>query len=247
MSKIKTLIVEDELIIAEDMKGMLRDLEHDVIGIAGDCDEAEEIIARDIPDLVLIDIHLRGADDGITLAQFIRKKYDIPIVFITSFSDKNTVERAKQVMPEGYLVKPFEKADLYTSIEIALCNYTKKQKPESINPSEEADNLVIKDCIFIRKDYMLVKVKFEDLIWIRSEMNYLELHCKENKHLIRSTLKEFIDKLPPACFIQVHRSYAINCHYITAIDHNNVWLQDVQIPIGRSYQEIIKKSLGIEI
>ncbi len=247
MSKIKTLIVEDELIIAEDMKGMLRDMEHDVIGIAGDCDEAEGIIARNIPDLVLIDIHLRGADDGISLAQFIRKKYDIPIVFITSYSDKTTVERAKQVMPEGYLVKPFEKADLYTSIEIALCNYIKKQKPESINPQEEADNVVIKDSIFIRKDYMLVKIKFEDLIWMHSEMNYIELHCKENKHLIRSTLKEFIDKLPPAWFIQVHRSYAVNSHYITAIDHNTVWLQDVQIPIGRSYQEIIKRSLGIEI
>ncbi len=247
MSKIKTLIVEDELIIAEDMKGMLREMEHEVVGIASDCDEAEEIIARNIPDLALIDIHLRDDDDGISLAQFIRNKYDIPIVFITSYSDKATVERAKQVMPEGYLVKPFEKEDLYTSVEIALCNYNRKQKPEAINPKEEADNLVIKDSIFIRKDYMLVKIKFDDLIWIRSEMNYLELHCKENKHLIRSTLKEFLDKLPPACFIQVHRSYAINSHYITAIDHNNVWLQEIQLPIGRSYQETIKKSLGIEI
>lgn len=247
MSNIKTLIVEDELIIAEDMKGMLKEMQHDVIGIASDCDEAEGILSREIPDIVLVDIHLRGGDDGISLAQTIREKYDIPIVFITSYSDKTTVDRAKKVKPEGYIVKPFEKADLYTAIEIALSNFSGHQKFGMKAEKEDSESIVIKDSIFIRKDYMLIKVKFDDLIWIKSELNYLELYCRENKHLVRSTLKDFIDKLPSDLFLQVHKSYCINTRFVTAIDHSNIWLKEVQVPIGRSYLETVKKVFNLEI
>jgi DNA-binding LytR/AlgR family response regulator len=247
MSNIKTLIVEDELIIAEDMKGMLREMQHDVIGIASDCDEAREILSGEIPDIVLIDIHLRGGEDGIDLATSIREKYDIPIIFITSYSDKKTVDRAKHVRPNGYIVKPFEKADLYTSIEIALYNFGGHQKPGMIAEKEDSESIVIKDSIFIRKDYMLIKVKFDDLIWIKSELNYLELFCRENKHLVRSTMKDFVVKLPSDLFLQVHKSYCINTRFVTAINHSNIWLKEVRIPIGRSYIETIKKVLNLEI
>jgi len=247
MARIKTLIVEDELIIAEDMKGMLQEMNHEVIGIASDCNEAEEILARDTPDIALIDIHLRGSDDGIALARSIRGKYDFPIIFITSYSDKATVDRAKHLSPDGYIVKPFEKEDLFTSIEIAVYNFANRQKPGPLPENEEARNVVMKDSIFIRKDYMLIKIKFEDLLWFRSELNYLELYCKEDKHLIRSTLSEFIDKLPSDTFLQVHKSYGINTRYITAIDHSYVWLKDVKIPLGRAYLEAVQKALNLEI
>ena len=107
--------------------------------------------------------------------------------------------------------------------------------------------MVMKDSIFIRKDYMLIKIRFEDLLWFRSELNYLELYCREDKHLIRSTLREFMEKLPSGTFLQVHKSYGINTRYITAIDHGNVWLKDIKIPMGRAYLETVKKALNLEI
>ena len=247
MSSIKIIIVEDELIIAEDMKEMLLNMQYEVIGIANGCDEAEQILSRDIPDIALIDINLRGDENGISLAMSIRKRYDIPIIFITSFSDKATVERAKQVKPNGYIVKPFEKEDLYTTIEIALYNFSTGQKPDEQVTKEDSGSVVIRDSIFIRKDYMLVKVRFEDLFWIKSELNYLELHCRGNKHLVRSTLKDFVEKLPVNQFLQVHKSYCINTKCITAIDHGNIWLNDVQIPMGRSYLETVKQKLRVDI
>ena len=247
MSSIKIIIVEDELIIAEDMKEMLLNMQYEVIGIANGCDEAEQILSRDIPDIALIDINLRGDEDGISLAMSIRKRYDIPIIFITSFSDKATVERAKQVKPNGYIVKPFEKEDLYTTIEIALYNFSTGQKPDEQVTKEDSGSVVIRDSIFIRKDYMLVKVRFEDLFWIKSELNYLELHCRGNKHLVRSTMKDFVEKLPVNQFLQVHKSYCINTKCITAIDHGNIWLNDVQIPMGRSYLETVKQKLRVDI
>lgn len=245
MSNIKTLIVEDELIIAEDMKGMLQEMQYEVIGIANDKKEAEEILTHDTPDISLIDIHLRGGDDGISLARFIKDKFDIPVIFITSYSDKATVERAKYVHPDGYIVKPFEKDDLYTSIEIAIFNHKQNNSDSAKTDKETTENVVIKDSIFIRKEYMLIKIKFDDLIWIKSELNYLELHCLENKHLIRSTMKEFLDKLPSSAFLQVHKSYCINTKYITAIDYSNIWLKKVQIPIGRTYHQVIEKELHL--
>lgn len=247
MARVKTLIIEDELIIAEDMKEMLQEMNHHVIGIASDSKETAEILDQDTPDIALIDIHLRGEDDGIALALFIKEKHDIPIIFITSYSDKATVDRAKRVSPDGYIVKPFAKEDLFTSIEIALFNFANKQKPGLHPENEEARNPVTKESIFIRKDYMLIKIRFEDLVWFRSELNYLELYCREEKHLIRSTLREFMEKLPSETFLQVHKSYGVNTRYITAIDHGNVWLKDIKIPLGRAYLETVQKALNLEI
>lgn len=247
MGKIKILIVEDELIIAEDMKVMLNELHYEVTGVARDIKAAEEKLKSEIPDIALVDIQLKNNDNGIELGKSIKENYNIPIVFVTSHSDKTTLDKAKLINPEGYIVKPFEKADLYTSIELAIFNYTSRNKKESETRKSIADNVVLKDSIFIRKDYMLVKIKFDDLKWIQSDDNYLKLYCTENKHLIRSTLKEFIEKLPVATFLQVHKSYCINIKFITAINKSSVWIQKVEIPVGRSYIENISKVLKLEL
>lgn len=247
MSAITILIVEDELIIAEDMKGMLQETGYQVIGIATDNDEAKKILSTRIPDIALVDINLGRGDDGISLARLIREKYDIPIIFITSLSDKRTVERARQVRPEGYIVKPFTREDLYTSIEIAVFNYAGAVKTSSGQEKDDRENVVIRDSIFIHKDYKLIKIRFDDLVWIRSELNYLELHCRKEKYLVRSTMKEFVDKLPVDQFLQVHKSYCVNLNHITAIDHRHIWLDDTEVPIGRSYLEMVREKLNLDL
>lgn len=128
MSQSKVLIVEDELIIAEDLKEILLELGYKVTGIAKDIKEAKDILIQEVPDIVLLDIRLRDGDNGIDLARFIRKTMHMPIIFITSYSDKDTLKRAKEVKPDGYLVKPVEKGDLFSSIEIALSNYFSDNK-----------------------------------------------------------------------------------------------------------------------
>lgn len=123
MNQSKILIVEDELIIAEDLREILLELGYKVTGIAKDIKEAKEILIREVPDIALLDIRLRAGDNGVDLARFIRNNYILPIIFITSYSDKDTLDQAKEVKPDGYLVKPFEKGDLFSSIEIALSNF----------------------------------------------------------------------------------------------------------------------------
>lgn len=109
MSKVKILVAEDELIIAEDIRMMLENLGYEVIGTVPDYTEAIELIDKNPPDVILIDILLAGEKDGIALAETIREKHNLPFIFITSHSDAATVERAKSVHPDGYIVKPFEK------------------------------------------------------------------------------------------------------------------------------------------
>jgi two-component system, LytTR family, response regulator LytT len=243
MSKIKVLIVEDELFIAQSMRLMLEKFDYEVIGLATDHAETEAILKKDLPDIVLLDLMLRHGDDGIELARSIKQKYGLPVIFITSLSDKATVERAKEIHPEGYLVKPFEKEDLYTSVEIALSNFlqagAKKQAPEE-------GNYFFKEYLFIKKNYQFEKVGIHDIQWIKSDGNYLEIYChKEKKYLIRSTFHEFFDNVSSDIFLQVHKSYVVNFDYIDSVRATEIVVNKTIIPIGKTYHDIIRKRLNI--
>ena len=243
MADISILIVEDEFIIAEDIKNQFKKIGYEVTGVAKSYNKAIDLLNAELPDLVLIDIKLKGIKDGIDLAHTIKQHYHLPVVFLTSHADKMTVNRAKQVSPEGYLVKPFERDDLYTSIELALSNFIKKNTSEHEQNAFDEGTQIIKDSIFVRKDHLLVKIRFSELKWIKAEGNYLELYCTDKKMLIRSTLKDFLTKLPPAIFIQTHRSYAVNKEFISSFEYTKLFIDSDEIPVGRSFVNNIKDSL----
>jgi CheY-like chemotaxis protein len=113
-------VVEDERLIARDLQGKLQKLGFDVAGLAGSKVEAIEIVERTMPDLVLMDIHLRGPFDGIEAACEIRGRLEIPVVYLTGHSDPETMKRAKQAEPYGYLLKPVNVSELQATLESAL-------------------------------------------------------------------------------------------------------------------------------
>ncbi len=128
MNDIKVLIVEDEPIIAEDIAALIEKNDFVVSAIVYTKDNALQALKNNLPDLVLLDINLNGAMDGIAIAEKINEHYNIPFIFITSYSDKSTLEKAKYTEPSGYIVKPFNEAGLYSSLEIALYNHAQKNK-----------------------------------------------------------------------------------------------------------------------
>lgn len=128
MSDIKVLIVEDEPLIAEDIAAILERNEFRVSAIAYNSIDALSELQTNLPDMALLDINLNGGMEGITIAEAIKNSYDIPFIFITSYSDKTTLEKAKHTEPSGYIVKPFNEANLYTTLEIALYNHAQKSK-----------------------------------------------------------------------------------------------------------------------
>jgi two-component system, cell cycle sensor histidine kinase and response regulator CckA len=120
MTETRILIVEDEGLVALDIERRLEKLGYGVAGIASSGQEAIELAAAESPDLVLMDIDLRGEMDGIEAAARIREQHDLPIVFLTAFADGGAIQRAKFVEPDGYLIKPFNERDLQTTVEIAV-------------------------------------------------------------------------------------------------------------------------------
>lgn len=142
----KAIIVEDEMTVARDLSETLGEIGYTVPAIARRADEALEAISRHRPDLVLIDIMLRGEKDGIDLARTLRATHRVPFLFITAHADRATVGRATSTQPAGYLVKPFSKDDVYVATEMALNNYAEEPRDEEpIEASPKAVGRVEKE------------------------------------------------------------------------------------------------------
>ena len=120
MVRDRILVVEDEGLVALALKRSLEGLGYEVPATAADGEEVIEKTAEVSPDLVIMDIRLKGDVDGIDLGDWLRQTYRIPVVYLTAHSDEHTLERAKRTEPFGYIVKPFEERELRSTIEIAL-------------------------------------------------------------------------------------------------------------------------------
>jgi two-component system, LytTR family, response regulator LytT len=225
---INVLIVEDELIIAEDLKIMLQNMDYEVIGIATSFLQAEKLLETTEPDIILIDIILKGEKTGVDLAMLIRENYQIPFIYVTSSTDKITLEKAKKTLPNGYLLKPFQREDIYVAVEIALANFAQQEKP---------DEVIIQNSILIKDGTTYVKLKFSDIQWLQAEGNYVEIHTTQKKHLIRTTLKDFFEKIPKSIFLQIHKSYVVNLKSITSVDNNFVHIAQNALPLSRVFRK----------
>ncbi|MBC7851411.1 MAG: response regulator transcription factor [Chitinophagaceae bacterium] len=130
-SEIKILIVEDEPIIARNISMYLDNNDFKVSGIAYDDEEAFAELKNNTPDAVILDINLNSPSDGIDIAAFINKNFHLPFLFLTSYSDRETIQRAKLVEPSGYIVKPFNERTLLASLEIALSNFAQRSNQQA--------------------------------------------------------------------------------------------------------------------
>lgn len=247
---IRILIVEDNVIIADDMQSMLEEIGYEIVDNVIVYEQAEEVLKTQQVDLVLIDIILASDKTGIDLGKHIRENYDIPFIFVTSNSDRATVENAKTVKPNGYLVKPFEQQDLYTSIEIALANFTYgtgdgNKQPQA--PSQEdvpMSNSVLKDSIFVKKQHLYYRIQFGDIQFIKADNVYLEVNTVDKKFLVRSPLKDYLEKLPKNKFYRAHKSYIVNVDHIDAINSKDIMINNNLIPISKDFKEFIISAMN---
>ncbi|MDX2361598.1 MAG: response regulator [Crocinitomicaceae bacterium] len=249
-NQIRILIVEDEYITMETLTTVLTEMNYAISGDAMSAAEAIEVLEKGETDFAILDINIKGEHDGIWLAQQIKEKYKIPFIFLTAFGDKATVQRAIEAEPHGYLVKPFNKTDIFTAIEVALINYAKQNKTvskESTSSKKDEDDshLIVKDSIFIKDDYAYVKLKMNEILFIKSDKNYLEIHLENKRHLVRGKLSDFFENLPQDEFIQVHRSYIISLNAIDSIGSNFVKVKTTEIPVSGNYKDDLKSKLRI--
>jgi len=128
MSNEQILVVEDEAIVAREIQNTLKSFGYAVPTVASTANEAVQEAAETHPDLVLMDIRLKGGTDGITAAEQIRARFDIPIVYVTAYADEETLRRAKITEPYGYILKPFGRKEIHSNIEMALHKHNMEKK-----------------------------------------------------------------------------------------------------------------------
>jgi DNA-binding NarL/FixJ family response regulator len=120
MNNANIVLVEDEQIVSMDIKDMVEEANYSVTATAENAENALEILDENDADIVLMDIRLPGEMDGINATEIIKEKHDIPVVYLTAYSDEKTLKRAQATQPAGFLVKPVTGADLQTTIEMVL-------------------------------------------------------------------------------------------------------------------------------
>jgi two-component system, LytTR family, response regulator LytT len=243
MSKLRIGIVEDEAIIADSMAETLLKLGYEVAEPAASYAEAIQMIEDEKPDLLLLDIQLKGKKDGIDLAAKIKETYRLPVIFITANADSATIERAKKVNPANYLTKPFTKGDLYIAIEICLHNYheAKPTKPVQANSKPLNGNY-----LFIKDGQLYNKVKIDDIIYLQSKHVYIHIHTLDKIFLVRSSLNDYLGHLDTGIFFRVHRSYVINLNHLQSINAEYVIINGVTLPVGKTYRDQLLKKLNLE-
>jgi|SRR5882672_13722 len=129
------LIVEDETLIAEELRERLSRLGFSVIATVDSAEEGIAIATRNRPDLVLMDIRLKGEKDGVQAAQEIRQQVDVPIVYVTAYSDRHTVDRVKGSEHDGYILKPFHARELESTIDVAMQRHAiRAKRVKNIDP-----------------------------------------------------------------------------------------------------------------
>lgn len=231
MEKIKIGIVEDELMIAENIIHTLLDLGYEVTEPATNYTSALEMIEQEQPDLLLLDIILSGHKDGIDLAETVKQRSNIPFIFLTSNADQRTIDRAKKLNPPSYLVKPFNRNDLFAAIELAAYKHDLK-----------GDNKLklkkgLKDTLFVKHNSMFFKVKYEDICYLKSDHVYVDIHTVDNKFTDRKSLSDYEELLPLPKFIRIHRSYLVNIEFIEAIGTSTVIVNKQELPVARKYKD----------
>ncbi|MDO6390845.1 response regulator [Pontibacter sp. BT731] len=250
MARLKLLIAEDDVVIAQNLSLSLESMGYQVCQAVSSGEELLLQVHQHQPDLIILDITLDGKLDGIETAAMLAKATKVPFIFMTAFSDKDTIDRAKQTNPHAYLVKPFDARTLQSSIELAIHNAgTRQLQPTAIpalpTDTVEADNFLLHDALFVKVRNRLEKVMLEDIIWAEAQDIYCNIKTRTHLHLVSQSLKNLEQRLPASQFMRVHRSYIVQLTAIEAIEDNNILIGGKQIPIGNTHREALLNRLQI--
>ncbi|MDG2227909.1 MAG: response regulator [Flavobacteriales bacterium] len=249
MGKISVLVVEDESIVSKDIQYSLKKLGYNVVGVAATGQKAIELCGEKLPDIILMDIMLKGDINGIEASTRIKESYNIPVIFLTAYADENTLSKAKVTEPYAYIIKPFKEIDLHTSIEMAFYKHSKeleilKERDMLYNIVENKEN---KEFIFVKSKSRLIKLNTKDIFFIEALKDYVVINTLNKRYTIHSTMKEIERKMPQDFFLRVHRSYIVRLDKIAQIEQPNLILEENNkiIPIGGSYKEELIKRINL--
>lgn len=238
LSKLKILIVEDELSFAIELQMLVQEAGYEVLARVDNSAAALEKIIGHKPDMVLMDIDIKGEMSGLEVAEAVQH-LKVPILFITSMADPEKFEKSKELNAIGYLVKPINKISLHSAIEMAVKTLDIQQELEAAFSTE--------DEIFVKKGNTYLRVHIDHITHIQASGDYCKLCTPNGEFLVSLRMSEFENLLKGRQFIRVHRSYFVNFKKVTSInfDKNRVLIGDIEIPFSRKMKAALMKHLNL--
>ena len=240
----KILIVEDEELYADQLEMLIDKLEYEHLATVDNSTDALMIIHRETPDLILMDINIRGTHNGIELADLIHQNHPIPIIFITSLQDDKTFSKASKTNPINFLIKPFNNIQLQRTIELTVKKLESEGASAQNNSSWESD-FFSKNQFFIKTRQRLDKVAIENVLYLEADGHYTQIHTVDKKFLVRLSMTKLSQRLPKNQFVQTHRSFLINIKKVSSVDleESFVILGAKQVPLSKRNREGFLKQL----
>lgn len=239
MAAYNILIIEDDVEIAESLAEMLEILGHNVVATAESYDGAINALDTKTVDLALVDIQLKGEKTGIDVGERLQNEYKVPYIFTTAYADGETIAKAAQHSPYGYIVKPYGMKDINAGIEIAIANH---QNVQSLK--EEEGSIFQQSNLFAKVNSRLVRIDPDDIMFVEAKGDYVLFKTKERGYIVHSTIKNIEEKLDGNQFVRVHRSYIVNISKIVDIEDNNLLIDSLVIPISRNQKPFLMSKLN---
>ena len=250
-NNINVYIVEDESIVAKDIQNSLKKLGYNVLGISNNGADAIKNIVDLEPNIVLMDIMIKGPSTGIQVAEAIKAEQNIPVIFLTAYADESTLLKAKKAEPYGYILKPFKEIDLRSTIEMAVYKHSKdneiKKERDFLYSIVEQKDDASKNILFVKSNSRLIKLNLKDIFYVEALKDYVVLNTEDVRYIIHSTMKDIEKKLDNGDFIRVHRSFIARIDKIQSIENQVVVLEQNKksLPIGGSYREELLRRINL--
>ncbi|MBK8562278.1 MAG: response regulator transcription factor [Saprospiraceae bacterium] len=234
MQILQVLLVEDDRSAALDVEMLLDEMGLKLASLKDNAVDALQYIYDEQPDLIILDLELKGDKSGLDIANEINH-LRIPIIFTTSFKDKTTFEQTKSTYSFGYLVKPFNKLSLQSTIEQAV----KVLFPEDeLEGPGENELTIMPDMVLVKHVNMLYPVRYDNILFIQGEGNYCSIHTIQRKYLLKAPLKKMLEAMPPSEFAPIHKSFIVRLDKVESIDvgSGKLVVGKETLPLGRNFK-----------
>jgi DNA-binding LytR/AlgR family response regulator len=236
MEKALVLIVEDQVLTAKSIEAMVTDHGMEVIAICKSGEDAIAFTQQRMPDIAIMDIRLQGNLDGIQTAKELQLNERIPVIYLSDYTDKGTVRRAKETRPANYLSKPFTEQDLLRAIDIALFN---ANTARATNDNEE-------EFVFLKTgQHSYSKFQYSQINFVEAERAYCKIHTSEKIVTLSISMAAVADQLNKDRFIKTHRSYMVNIRKVTEFTGTEITVAGHKLPVSDQHRSELMTKLNV--
>lgn len=235
MEKARVLIVEDQIITAKSIEAMVVDHGMEVIGICKSGEEAMEIAEKNAPDIAILDIRIQGKMTGIHLAAALQEIKQIPVIYLSDYTDKATLRKAKETHPANYLSKPFTESDLIRAIDIAITN---ANHAKTVKDNHE-------EFVFVKVGSSHSKLSYNEIIYIEADRAYCKIQTIDNLLTLPFSMATLAAQLDESRFVKIHRSYIVNIRKISEFTSTELTVSGYKLPISDQHRATLMAKLNV--